>query len=71
MLVCTFELTNPHSKQTFRNIKTFFVQVCDPELVTGPKDYYIPMVVFDALCFLTIVFGYSSFSVSGVCAHTL
>lgn len=55
-----------YSITVYNTIKNFFHKVIYSTSVAGRKDYYIWILVCDVLCFITIVFGYSSFSVSVV-----
>lgn len=63
-LVTHSSLSFDHSKKFYKTVKQFFKQVIENISVAGRKDYYMGMLTYDVLCFLTIVFGYSYFSVS-------
>ena len=50
---------------TAKATKEFVVRLFDSDTtVQGAHDYYVIMLVFDILCFVTIVLGVSSFGVS-------
>ena len=44
--------------------KRFYSRLLSPEISQGAADYYVIMLFFDVLCFITIIFGISSFGVS-------
>ena len=46
-------------------VKKFIARLLNPDVSLGAADYYALMLSFDILCFLTIIFGYSSFGVRG------
>lgn len=50
--------------QVWYDVKLFVRRLLNPEITLGNKDFYVIMVVFDALCFVTIVLGFASFGVS-------
>ena len=52
------------SKQIWYDVKRFVSRLLSPDITLGAADYYVAMVFFDILCFLTIIFGFSSFGVS-------
>ena len=53
-----------HWRQTAKNIKAFFNDMKNPDMIAGVRlDYYVPMLICDILCFLTIAFFYSYFAV--------
>ena len=47
-----------------RDTKLFFSRLLNPDISHGAADYYVIMLFFDVLCFITIIFGISSFGVS-------
>lgn len=51
-------------------IKEFVSRLLNPDVSLGASDYYVPMLFFDILCLLTMVFGVSSFGV-GYLVNTL
>ena len=62
--VVTFDLFFIGRKKIWYNVKRFFSRLLNPDITLGARDYYVPMLFFDILCFLTIVFGVASFGVS-------
>ena len=52
------------SKQIWYDVKRFVSRLVNPEITLGAADYYVLMLLFDTLCLLTIIFGFSSFGVS-------
>ena len=44
-------------------MKRFLSRLLNPEISQGGTDYYVMMLFFDILCFVTIVLGVSSFDV--------
>jgi hypothetical protein len=45
------------------DVKLFYGRLLSPDISQGAADYYVIMLFFDVLCFITIVFGVSSFGV--------
>ena len=52
------------SSEVISDVKEFVKRLVDPNVSLGARDFYVPMLFFDILCFLTIAFGVSSFGVS-------
>jgi len=48
-------------------VKIFFKTLVDPDISLGAQDYYVVMLFFDLLCFITLVLGANSFGVSLQC----
>lgn len=57
-------------KQVWFYMKEFVSRLLNPDVSLGASDYYVPMLFFDILCLLTMVFGVSSFGV-GYLVNTL
>ena len=51
------------SQKIAKTVYSFFKELSSPTIVSGPHDFYIPILSCDVICFLTMVFGYSSFAV--------
>ena len=62
--VITVDLFFTCRKKIWYNVKRFFSRLLNPDISLGARDYYVPMLFFDILCFLTIIFGVASFGVS-------
>ena len=67
--VITVDLFFTCRKKIWYNVKRFFSRLLNPDISLGARDYYVPMLFFDILCFLTIVFGVASFGVSYTYVH--
>ena len=60
VLSCSISLS---SQKIAKTVYSFFKELSSPTIVSGPHDFYIPILSCDVICFLTMVFGYSSFAV--------
>jgi len=45
-------------------VKQYFKTLVNPDISLGAQDYYVVMLFFDLLCFITLVLGANSFGVS-------
>lgn len=60
LYLCLFHF----SSDVFKAAKLFAKHLVDADFTLGTRDYYVTMLIFDILCFFTIIFGVNSFGVS-------